>query len=120
MDTRNNIPRSEDANNCGRSKWVSLLLFGVSYNMTKEDRIIENMTEAHHLNLDRLEDRMESYVELKEFELSKACTDKDRKKIQGRIDRYLDWYDDMVQQIEDSFQERLERRLKTRRENMRN
>ena len=88
--------------------------------MTKEDRIIENMTEAHHLNLDRLEDRMEAYIELKEFELSKACTEKDRKKIQGRIDRYLDWYDDMVQQAEDSFKDRLERRLKTRRENMRN
>ena len=93
---------------------------GVFFEMTKEDKIIENMTEAHHLNLDRLEDRMESYVELKEFELSKACTDKDRKKIQGRIDRYLDWYDDMVQQVEDSFQDRLEKRLKARRENMRN
>ena len=70
---------------------------GVFYNMTKEERIIENMTERHNSNMDKME-----------------------KKIQARIDKYVNWYEEMVQQAEDSFQERVERRLKTRRENTRN
>jgi len=93
---------------------------GVFYNMTKEDRIIEMMTETHERHLEQLEDKMEKFVESREVEFSNAEHEKSRVKIRKRIERYLDWYEEMVQQAEDSFQDRLERRLKTRRENTRN
>lgn len=86
--------------------------------MSKEDRIIENMTERHNSNLDKMEDKMNEYIEVRELEMGKARTDDAKKKIQARIDRYLNWYEEMVKQAEDSFKERVERRLKTRRENM--
>jgi transcriptional regulator of heat shock response len=91
---------------------------GVFCEMSKEDRIIENMTERHNSNLDKMEDKMNEYIEMRELEMSKARTDETKKKIQARIDKYVNWYEEMVQQAEDSFQDRLERRLKTRRENM--
>jgi len=93
---------------------------GVFYNMTKEERIIENMTERHNSNMDKMEDKMNEYVEMRELEMATASTDETKKKIQARIDKYVNWYEEMVQQAEDSFQERVERRLKTRRENTRN
>ncbi len=93
---------------------------GVFYNMTKEEKIIENMTERHNCNMDRLEDRMETYVKMRELEMATARTEETKKKIQARIDKYVNWYEEMVQQAEDSFKERVERRLKTRRENTRN
>ena len=93
---------------------------GVFYNMTKEERIIENMTERHNSNMDKMEDKMNEYVEMRELEMATARTDETKKKIQARIDKYVNWYEEMVQQAEDSFQDRLERRLKTRRENTRN
>ena len=93
---------------------------GVFYNMTKEERIIENMTERHNSNLDKMEDRMNEYVEIMELEMATARTDGAKKRIQARIDKYVNWYEEMVQQAEDSFRDRLERRLKTRRENTQN
>jgi TRAP-type C4-dicarboxylate transport system substrate-binding protein len=93
---------------------------GVFYNMTKEDRIIEIMTETHEQHLEQLEEKMERFIESREVEFSNAEHEKSRVKIRNRIERYLDWYEDKVRQAEDSFQDRLERRLKTRRENMRN
>ena len=92
---------------------------GVFYNMTKEEKIIENMTERHNSNMDKMEDKMNDYVEMRELEMSTARTDEAKKKIQARIDKYINWYEEMVQQAEDSFQDRLERRLRTRRENTR-
>ena len=88
--------------------------------MTKEDRIIEMMTETHERHLEQLEDRMEKFLESREVELSNAEHERSRVKIRKRIERYLDWYNGKVRQAEDSFQERVERRLKTRRENVRN
>jgi len=88
--------------------------------MSKEDRIIEIMTETHEQHLEQLEEKMERFIESREVELSNAEHEKSRVKIRNRIERYLDWYEDKVRQVEDSFQDRVEKRLKARRENMRN
>jgi TRAP-type C4-dicarboxylate transport system substrate-binding protein len=93
---------------------------GVFCKMSKEDRIIEIMTETHEQHLEQLEEKMERFIESREVEFSNAEHEKSRVKIRNRIERYLDWYEDKVRQVEDSFQDRVEKRLKARRENMRN
>ena len=86
----------------------------------KEDGIIERMLESHELHLSQLEDRMQEFISERESDLSKSEFERSKVKIKKRIERYLDWYEQKVRQVEDSFQGRMERRLKTRRENMRN
>jgi hypothetical protein len=86
----------------------------------KEDKIIERMLESHELHLSQLEDRMQEFISERESDLSKSEFERSKVKIKKRIERYLDWYEQKVRQVEDSFQDRAEKRLKTRRENMRN
>jgi len=86
----------------------------------KEDKIIERMLESHELHLSQLEDRMQEFISERESDLSKSEFEGSKVKIKKRIERYLDWYEQKVRQVEDSFQDRAEKRLKTRRENMRN
>jgi hypothetical protein len=86
----------------------------------KEDGIIERMLESHELHLSQLEDRMQEFISERESDLSKSEFERSKVKIKKRIERYLDWYEQKVRQVEDSFQDRAEKRLKTRRENMRN
>lgn len=119
-ETRNNTPSFIDANRPFGQVGEPSVLEGDVYTMTKEDRIIEMMTETHERHLEQLEDKMEKFVESREVEFSNADHEKSRVKIRKRIERYLDWYEDKVRQAEDSFQDRAEKRLKTRRENMRN
>ena len=86
----------------------------------KEDGIIERMLESHELHLSQLEDRMQEFISERESDLSKSEFERSKVKIKNRIERYLNWYEQKVRQVEDSFQDRAEKRLKTRRENMRN
>jgi hypothetical protein len=71
---------------------------GVFCKMSKEDRIIEIMTETHEQHLEQLEEKMERFIESREVEFSNAEHEKSRVKIRNRIERYLDWYEDKVRQ----------------------
>ena len=67
----------------------------------------ERMRETHEQHLDQLELRMKEFVGSMEAKMSDSAHRRTREKIAGRIERYLDWYDKKVQQVEDSFHERL-------------
>jgi len=83
----------------------------------KEDGIIERMLESHELHLSQLEDRMQEFISERESDLSKSEFERSRVKIKNRIERYLDWYEQKVRQVEDSFQDRMNKRLQRKKNN---
>ena len=83
----------------------------------KEDGIIERMLESHELHLSQLEDRMQEFISERESDLSKSEFERSKVKIKKRIERYLDWYEQKVQQVEDSFQGRMNKRLQRKKNN---
>lgn len=74
--------------------------------MKKKERE-ERMRETHEQHLDQLELRMKEFVGSMEVKMSNSVHRRSREKIADRIERYLDWYDKKVQQVEESFRERL-------------
>jgi len=83
----------------------------------KEDGIIERMLESHELHLSQLEDRMQEFISERESDLSKSEFERSKVKIKKRIERYLDWYEQKVRQVEDSFQGRMNKRLQRKKNN---
>lgn len=83
----------------------------------KEDGIIERMLESHELHLSQLEDRMQEFISERESDLSKSEFERSKVKIKNRIERYLDWYEQKVRQAEDSFQDRMNKRLQRKKNN---
>ena len=83
----------------------------------KEDGIIERMLESHELHLSQLEDRMQEFISERESDLSKSEFERSKVKIKKRIERYLDWYEQKVRQVEDSFQDRMNKRLQRKKNN---
>jgi hypothetical protein len=83
----------------------------------KEDKIIERMLESHELHLSQLEDRMQEFISERESDLSKSEFEGSKVKIKKRIERYLDWYEQKVRQVEDSFQGRMNKRLQRKKNN---
>lgn len=83
----------------------------------KEDGIIERMLESHELHLSKLEDRMQEFISERESDLSKSEFERSKVKIKNRIERYLDWYEQKVRQVEDSFQDRMNKRLQRKKNN---
>lgn len=83
----------------------------------KEDGIIERMLESHELHLSQLEDRMQEFISERESDLSKSEFERSKVKIKNRIERYLNWYEQKVRQVEDSFQDRMNKRLQRKKNN---
>ena len=83
----------------------------------KEDGIIERMLESHELHLSQLEDRMQEFISERESDLSKSEFERSKVKIKNRIERYLYWYEQKVRQVEDSFQDRMNKRLQRKKNN---